>query len=87
MNISYNVVEQKTLNIDFETIYKYIKNENPYQSIFENYELFIENVVWYITEIYHCDDLEEFYNEDVIEDIVMEFENWLDATFGEDWNK
>lgn len=87
MNFNYAVTTDRSIDIDFQDIFDYIKNEDSNLTTTEIYNTFLDNAAWYLRAIYKCEDLDEDTNEYEITDLIEKWEYWLNEIFGENWNE
>lgn len=86
MKFYYDIIETKMIDVDFQKIYDFIKNEDFYNSTLEEiYDSFVDNVGYCLRSIYDCDDLMTWDNEENIHELIVGWENWLESTFGNIW--
>lgn len=90
MIFDYCVVKTKSFDVDFERLYDYVaekvQEDNRDAHIYDVYLEFIDNVEYYIQNIYNS-DFEEENNEHCAEEIVSCFEQYLEEKYGEDWDE
>jgi hypothetical protein len=87
MNFNYDVTISRSINIDFQDIFDYIKSEDPDAQIESIYYDFLDNTSMYLRSIYKCEDLDEDTNEYEITDLTEKWEYWLNEIFGENWDE
>ena len=87
MKFWYKIVTFGFVDIDFQEIYNYIKSDNPDIKTYDVYNTFIDNVTFYLRSIYGCEDLEEDDNEHNINELIDSWGDWLEETFGENWDE
>ena len=86
MKFWYEVLESRCIDVDFQEIYDYIKSDDPDIKISEVYYTFTDNVAFYLSSMYGCEDLEEYNNEYNINELIDFWGNWFDKMFGENWD-
>ena len=91
MKFWYDVIESRSININFEEIYDIIKDrlleDDPETSTYDVYQEFIDNIQYYINSIYRVDDFVEHENESNVVDLVYCWVQWLEEKFGENWDE
>lgn len=87
MKYYYDVIECYEINIDYQQVYNYIKEDNPDYDTYNIYQDFLNNIEYYFECIYNRSDFLEIDNEECVEEIKQDWQNWLDENFGEDWDE
>lgn len=87
MNFNYDVTIGRSIDIDFQDIFDYIKSEDPDAPIESIYYDFMDNTSIYLKSIYKCEDLDEDINEYALIHLTDQWEDWLNETFGENWDE
>lgn len=87
MKFIYNNVNVKSIDINFQEIFEEVSKEIESDSVFKVYDEFCDNVGYYLKSVYKIFDFEEEYNELEIEELMINFESWLDEKFGENWDE
>lgn len=77
MKFNYIVQEAKSIEIDFQDIFDYIKSEDPEADWKEIMYIFSEDIEYYLKVIYKCMDLEEEYNEYELLELNDAWEAWV----------
>jgi hypothetical protein len=86
MEFYYEVIITEHIDIDFNKIYNRVVEElkNLDTISFTNVcDEFLNNMVYYLQELYNCKDLVEEDNTYVLEELADEWEEWLDEKFKE----
>ena len=86
MEFWYNVIESYCIDVDFQKIYDYIKEQEPNYNNYELFIIFIDNAGFYLRSIYGCEDLNEIDNECQLDILIERWEDWFKETFGENWD-
>lgn len=87
MKFIYNIVNVKSIDINFQEIFEEVSKEIESDSASEVYEEFCDNVGYYLRSVYEISNFEEEYNELEIDELMLSFESWLDEKFGENWDE
>ena len=91
MKFWYDVIESRSINIDFEELFDIIKErlleDEPEVSTYDVYQEFTDNVQYYVSSIYPADDFDASENESNVEDLVCCWEKWFEEKFGENWDE
>lgn len=77
MKFNYIIQEAKSIEIDFQDIFDYIKSEDPEADWEEIMCIFSDNIEYYLKNIYKCMDLEEEYNEYELLELNDAWEAWV----------
>ena len=77
MKFKYNIVEYCDIDIDFEEIYEYIQEESSDYTIKEIYDVFINNVEYYLQKLYLAYDFSEETNEYETTSLCEKWYDWL----------
>lgn len=86
MKFYYQVIGTECVDIDFKELFTYISNvisEDDKGPIIETiYYEFLDNMDFYIKEIYPCQDLYDDDNEQFYEDVQDAWEDFLKEEYG-----
>ena len=83
---SYEVIETRPLELDYDAIFEYIKTDMEENScLFDVYYYFCDNAEECILNTTGCEDFDCVENEYLIECMIVDFENYLDY-ISTDWN-
>lgn len=83
MKYWYEVVTFEFVDIDFQEIYDFIKEEEPqFTDLCDIYLEFIDNMEYYIKSVYNAEDLEGEDNEDFLKEVQKGWEEFLEEEFG-----
>ena len=83
---SYEVIETRPLEVDYDAIFEYIKTDVEENScLFDIYDYFCDNTEDCIINTIGCEDFDCVQNEYIIECMIVDFENYLDS-ISTDWN-
>lgn len=77
MKFEYNIIESCDIDIDFEKIYEYIKEESLDYTIEDICTMFNENVEYYLQKLYLASDFSEEMNEYETESLREKWYDWL----------
>ena len=83
----YEVIECSEVDIDYQQVYDYIKEDNPSYNINRIYKDFLDNIEYYFECIYNRSDFIEIDNEECVELIKQDWRDWLYEKFGENWDE
>lgn len=87
MTYYYEVIECSEVDIDYQQVYDYIKEDNPSYDLYNIYQDFLDNIEYYFECIYNRSDFIAIDNEECVELIKQDWQDWLDEKFGENWDE
>lgn len=84
MKYWYEVVTFEFVDIDFQEIYDFIKEEEPqFTDLCDIYLEFVDNMEYYIKSVYtNTDDLESDNNYNFFNEVQKGWEEFLEEEFG-----
>lgn len=77
MKFCYKVIQSKCVEIDFQQIYDYIRNEHPTFSLEDIDSEFCDNVEHYLKTLFNADDFVEDTNDYKADDLCVIWTKWL----------
>lgn len=88
MKFWYEVIESHCIDIDFQEVYNYIHDNEPnIDNHYDIYLAFIDNYPYYLDKLYKLEDFVEEDNDLVIQELIDSWGDWLEETFGKDWDE
>ena len=83
MKYWYEVTTFEFVDIDFQEIYDFIKEEEPqFTDLCDIYLEFIDNMEYYIKSVYNAEDLAGEDNENFLKEVQKGWEEFLEEEFG-----
>ena len=83
---SYEVIETRPIQIDYDEIFDYIKTDIEENScLYTVYDYFCDNTEECILNTTGCEDFDYAENEYLVECMIADFENYLDS-ISTDWD-
>lgn len=87
MKFYYDVIESHSIDVDFQEVYDFIKEQedSKVETTEDMFYAFADNTGYYLRSLYNCEDLVTWDNESAIDELVRNWERWLEEKFGEIW--
>ena len=87
MDFWYEVITSEKINVDFQEIFDSCREEIEEDSVSRIDDEFCDNTIYYLQKLYKCPDLIEEDNENQLNLLIDEWQDWLEDKFGKDWWK
>lgn len=87
MKFWYEIIESRCIDVDFQKVYDYIRdNESNINNHYDVYLEFINNYSYYLDKLYKLEDFVEEDNDHAVQELINSWKDWLEEEFGKDWD-
>ena len=86
MDFWYQVISSEKITVDFQEIFDEIREQNPDEtSVSRIDDEFCDNTLYYLQGLYNCQDLNEEDNEHQLDELINQWQDWLEEKYGKNW--